>query len=60
MASRPTETSAQNGTPGAGSISPPTARHKGGTPMAFIQIVEITTDDIDAVRKIEETWMAAT
>ena len=28
--------------------------------MAFIQIVELTTDDYDKVRKIDEQWVAAT
>jgi quinol monooxygenase YgiN len=28
--------------------------------MAFIQIVEFTTDDIDAVRQIDQKWVAAT
>jgi quinol monooxygenase YgiN len=28
--------------------------------MAFIQIVEFTTDDIDAVRQIDQRWMEAT
>jgi hypothetical protein len=28
--------------------------------MAFIQVVEFTTDDYDAVRRVDEGWMAAT
>ena len=28
--------------------------------MAFVQIVEFTTDDIDKVRQIDEKWTAAT
>ena len=28
--------------------------------MGFIQIVEFTTDDYDAVRKIDDEWVAAT
>ena len=28
--------------------------------MAFIQIVEFTTDNIDAVRQIDQKWQAAT
>jgi hypothetical protein len=28
--------------------------------MAFIQIIEFTTDDIDAVRQIDQKWVAAT
>lgn len=28
--------------------------------MAFIQIIEFTTQDVDAVRKIDEAWMTAT
>jgi hypothetical protein len=28
--------------------------------MAFVQIVEFTTDDIDAVRNIDDAWVAAT
>jgi quinol monooxygenase YgiN len=28
--------------------------------MAFIQIIEFTTDNIDAVRQIDQKWVAAT
>ena len=28
--------------------------------MAFVQIVEFTTDDIDAVQQIDQKWLAAT
>jgi hypothetical protein len=28
--------------------------------MSFVQIIELTTNDIDAVRKLDEEWMRAT